>query len=347
MCWKTNIMHFKKFASLVAIQLCVPIFSVATIFGQASQRQPAQDTFMITPSLPKNIDVWDVLSEDRLEGQIEEFDYKSIRFNDGQKVRDLPSDRVTAVYPQWRTDEAKQAHQLFSERRYRAAIPKMKVAIAGQIPVWQQRMLIAELIDCVAALGVPHEAGRLFLESLAPYQPPVMLYAVLPLNWTTDEPDAATRNAAIQWLDGESETAQLLGASWLLLGDKANAAQARLAQLQKSKLAVIAVLAVAQSWRLTPPSTTMEKLVGWLDFRDRQLRPLQIGPTEFLADRLHRIGQADLAVGQWSRIASLHTDRYHRAAAALKAAQRQLQQQERIEEAKRLQAWIEQLQAVQ
>jgi hypothetical protein len=317
------------------------------VCGQEDKSDKPQDQFLYAPLPPKSMDAWEVLPMDRLEGNIEEFDEKVIRFNDGEKVRELASDRVAAVYPVWRTDEAIKAHQLYTERRYRPAIAQLKAAVTSKIPVWQQRLLIAELVDCVAALGVTHEAGRLFLESLAPYQPPAKLYATLPMNWTSEEGDAPTRAAAAKWLTSESEVAQLLGASWLLLGAEGATAQAKMAQLQKSKLAPIAALAVTQQWRLTPPSATVEKLQAWLDFRDRLLEPLQIGPTEFLAERLSRTGQIDLAIGQWSRIASLHAERYHRAAAALKAAQSQLQQQGRTEESKRLQAWIEQLQAVQ
>lgn len=64
--------------------------------------------------------------------------------------------------------------------------------------------------------------------------------------------------------------------------------------------------AASQGWRLTLPPQTMSNLAGWLEQRDKLIPPLQLGPTEFIADRLMRIGQTDLAVGQWMRIASQH-----------------------------------------
>ena len=80
-----------------------------------------------------------------------------------------------------------------------------------------------------------------------------------------------------------------------------------------------------------------------MDYRDRMLQPLQLGPTEFLADRLQRIGETDLAIGQWMRIATLHADRYDRARRALTAAADSLTRQGRPAEAKKIEAWIDEL----
>jgi hypothetical protein len=303
------------------------------------------DTFLYAPVYTKSIDVWNPPVAERMSGTIEEFNEESIIFLQDGERRELPSNRVAAVQPVWKSELAAKAHQLFMDRQYKQAIEAIPAAVKSNLPRWQQRLLIAHIVDSAVAIGSVKGAAGVFLDSLAPNQPPAMLYSSLPLCWTSDEPDRLLRQAAMEWLDSDNEVAQLVGASWLLLGAESEAARRKLVRLQTSKREPIAALAVVQGWRLVSPSDTAAKLPGWFDYRDRLIEPLQIGPTEFLADRLSRIGMTELAIGQWSRIASVHPGRYHRGAKALQAAQVQLQQQGRTEESKRLQAWIEQLQA--
>jgi len=136
-----------------------------------------------------------------------------------------------------------------------------------------------------------------------------------------------------------------LGASWMLLGPDREAARAKLLKLHDSKNEAIASIAMAQSWRLVPPLETSAKLAEWFEFRDRLIEPLQIGPTEFIAERCARTGMIDLAIGQWSRIATMHSNRSHRAWNALNAAARTLNQQNRAEEANRFLTWAEEFRA--
>ncbi len=339
------------------VALCVsPGLLPLNLFGQAPPAMDApqqtlveaqpQDIFEYAPVRTKSTDVWNPLATDRLAGSIEEFNDQTIIFIENGARRELPSHRVLSIQPVWKSEAAVAAHRLFTERRYQSAIEAIPQAVKSNIPRWQQRLLIAELIDAAVATGSLKGACSVFLDSLAPNQPPAMLYSSLPLCWTTEEPDRLVRQAAVDWLASSSEAAQLLGASWLLLGADGQAAQRKLRQLQGSKTEPISALAVAQAWRLATPTETETNLAAWFEYRDRMLEPLQLGPTEFLADRLSRIGKIELAVGQWARIASVHAGRYHRASKALLAAQQRLQEQGRTEEAKRLQAWIEQLQPV-
>lgn len=345
--------HFFLVISLTffACSSCLPIANAQTVaaqtFASASLTETKQplDSILYAPAVTKSFDIWNPRAADRLLGTIEEFDDQRLVFVEGEKRRELPSNRVMQVEPIWLTPAAVSAHKLFSERKYREAKEAITKAATNDLPRWQQRLLVAEIVDVFTALGDIRIAGGIYLKSLAPNHPPAMLYAQLPMNWTTVEPDRALYEAAVEWLEQPDECAQLLGASWLLLGPDREPARAKLLKLQGSKLEVIAGLAVAQGWRLVPPPETESKLSKWLEYRDRLIQPLQIGPTEFLADRLARVGMIDQAIGQWSRIATIHGDRPHRAAVALAAAQRLLTQQGRLDEAKRFQEWAEQFAA--
>ncbi len=303
------------------------------------------DAFLYAPVITKSVDVWNVPQADRLTGSIEELDDQRIVFIEKENRREIPSDRVMQVAPVWRTQLAADAHQLFAARRYRDAKDAIAKAVTNNLPRWQQRLLAAEFVDVFAALGEYRLAGGVFLKSLAANKPPAMLLAHMPMNWTSLEPDRLHYEAAVEWLASDDEFAQLLGVSWMLLGPDREAAGAKLAKLQNSRNANIAALANAQSWRLVPPLETTAKLEEWFDFRARLIEPLQIGPTEFIAERCARTGKIDLAIGQWSRIATLHTNQPYRIWNALNAAARILKQHDRAEEAKRFLSWAEEFKA--
>jgi hypothetical protein len=294
--------------------------------------------------LTDKVDPWNPPAAVVLTGEVKQLDGDRLAMleSDGSP-RTVPSAQIVSIEPQWRTAAAAAAHTQFVERKYKAVVAAVPTALKSDLVQWQQRLLIAELVQSVEALGEPRLAGIYFL-SLAKSNPPHLLYAAMPLCWTVAQPDEALKAEAHKWLLDENEAAQLLGASWLLLDDPGSQAKQVLGQLRSSKNSAIAQLATLQGWRLTPPPQTMSELTRWLEYRDRLIPPLQLGPTEFIADRLMRIGRGDLALGQWMRIASGHTDHPHRCALALKAAAAQLQRAGRAEEAQSLEAWIDSLQ---
>jgi hypothetical protein len=288
-------------------------------------------------------DAWTEPLGYQLSGEVLQFeaDKLVLKLADGTS-RTILSRQVTQVDPDWRNDQAGNVHQLFVNKNYAEVIEQVPAVLKTGLPAWQQRALIAELVQAADALGNPRTAGILFL-NLAASKPPALLYTDMPLCWTVREPDRALQSEAVKWLSRDDDPARLLGASWLLFGDQRDAAARAITQLQSSEIEAIAQLAVAQSWRIVPPPQTREKLTQWMEYRDKLLSPLQLGPTELLADRLMRIGETQLAIGQWMRIATMHADRYHRAAQALESAATQLQRLGRDEEAKRLEPWVKEL----
>ncbi len=293
--------------------------------------------------LTEKSDAWTVPLTVQLEGEIKQLDGQRLAMieSDGSP-RTVPSQQIVRITPQWRNAAAADVHQMFVERKIKEVVKGVPEALQSNLVQWQQRLLIAELVQSVDALGNPQAAGSYFL-SLAKSDPPHLLYADMPMCWSVCEPDEALREQAHQWLQDESEAAQLMGASWLLFGERSTEAKRAFSQLVRSQNSAIAQMAAIQGWRLTPPPQTMSNLTQWFELRDRLIPPLQLGPTEFIADRLMRIGQTELAIGQWLRIASQHADHPHRAAKAIQSAAAQLKRLGRDEEAQRLEAWINQL----
>lgn len=314
------------------------------IHGQADAQ--AEHTVWVGPSARKSTEAsWE--SEQPISvfsGSIKQFDAQELVLLDagsGQLTR-IESSRIDRVEFDWPTQDARRFAELVSQHEYEQAVRALDAALKSGVPRWQQRFLVAAAVRCLDAIDSQSSAGILFL-NLAATDPPPMLYADIPLAWTARETSAAVASKATEWLASSQETAQLLGASWLLFGANGEAAQAALEKLRTSSNPTVAALAQTQYWRTVPPPQTLQRLPEWLELIETLPQPLRIGPTEFVADRLMRIGESDLAIGYWVRIASLHPERYHRAALALKTAQELLKRNDRQDEAERLTPWIEEL----
>jgi hypothetical protein len=281
--------------------------------------------------------------------QIVEYAGRIVNFDDGQLLIELlsgegerlPSGQVQSLSIAWSEPALVNAMGFFERREYRQAISALDEARKG-LPTWKQRFVIEKIVQAAVALDNERTAGILFL-NLAASKPPALIYGSMPLCWTVREVPRPLADEARNWLKSEDEAAQLLGASWLLFGAERDAAAKTLARLKASNNPSIAQLAVAQGWRLTPPPETLAQLPGWFKFRDGLPEALQLGPTEFLADRLQRIGEVDLAIGEWSRIATKHRERYDRALRALTSAADNLKRLQRTAEVDLIKGWIDRL----
>ncbi len=262
-----------------------------------------------------------------LSGKIDKLDQQTVEFissENGQR-RKLPSDRIERIDVSWGSEAAAQAHERFLKREYVAVLKNNdEVLRAGGFPRWQQVILLSEIVQSFEAIGKPESAGKYFL-ILAQQSPPDFLFATIPLNWDSRESSPAMIKAAQEWLADKEEVPGLLGASWLLLGAQNDEARQRLQKLQSSSNRTIARLAAVQLWRAVPPSETTGLTQKWYQARDSLSLPMQLGPTEFLAERFSRIDKPALAIGEWLRIAATYPQHPHRAAAALEHASQRLE----------------------
>jgi hypothetical protein len=210
---------------------------------------------------------------------------------------------------------AAEFHNLFVQREYASAIKRGAESMkqAGT-PVWQQRIILAEMIESMMAIGKPYLACQLYI-SLAKENSPQLLLSTIPLSWGDDKleaDNAKIQQAASDWLLSDNESIQLLGAGWLLTGSKRLLAIETLKGLSKSKTMWIASYARCQLWRIAPPAEIQSNLLPkWIAERDRLPFAMQTGPTMLLAHRMSQAGESMLASSEWLRVATLHADRYH------------------------------------
>ncbi len=313
------------------------------ICAQSQEQFDASDSVGYLLSLPKAYDPWNPPAEKRARGQIRSLDGEElVLVQEGGVTLRMASQRVVSADFSWRTEEARQSSELVKQQKYRQAITRIPTAYQSGVPRWQQRFLIAQLVQSLHAIGEVKRAGIIFL-NLVESAPPDLLYADMPLCWTVVEPSSALQQQALDWMEMDTEEARLLGASWLLQVAEQPEAIRQLRALARSENLTVAQLATMQLWRVVPPPDVESKLHGWMAIRDQLIQPLQLGPTELLADRAMRIGKWEIAVGQWMRIATTNEGRYHRVLPALESAVQQLENSGRRDEAKKVEAWILQL----
>ncbi|MEZ6133831.1 MAG: hypothetical protein R3C53_02865 [Pirellulaceae bacterium] len=329
-----------RLCCLLVLSLC---FSPTTTgLGQAYDEVVVRDKPKQSTSASVKSDPWLSVTTRVLRGKIEGVNGKELLLVDGSgQPQRVECAQVQSIAVAWQDPAVLAALDLFRQRKYQESMLAINATLA-KVPTWQHPLLVAKIVEAASAAGDQRVAGRLFLQ-LAAADPPPIIYADMPLCWTVCDPNQAMLDAAQQWLAAEGDASKLMGASWLLFSADSETARQALLQLQASENTTIAKLAVAQSWRIEPPPDTMGQLSQWLAFRDSLLEPLQLGPTEFLADRLMRVGQTDLAIGQWMRIATHPNKRHHRAVSSLESAASMFVQLGKTEEAEKVKLWIKNL----
>lgn len=330
-----------RFDSFARVAVAVCIFS-SCILSAAWARAEAPHTITLVARPTKSETAWDKRVRLTRSGKVLSFDSKRVvlELSDGER-KGFNSSLVAAIDFEWATPAARAAMQLCDAQKYREAIPALEKAYP-ELPLWQQKLMLGRLVGCLSAIGEDRIAGIIFLNATQA-DLPAIVYQDAPLAWTPKQPAGRLATEAEKWLRGETEHERLLGASWSLTGSGRNEAAAVLRKLKASSDPSIAALATAQTWRTSTPPETLQQLTQWISFRDKLSLPLQLGPTQFLADRSARVGQPDIAVAQWLRIASLYPDRQFHAGQALDRAEQQLRTLQRTTEALSVVEWKQQL----
>ncbi len=248
----------------------------------------------------------------------------------GQAATTFPGDQVIGIEVGWKLEAFAQVHQSFKKQDFAEVVRAGQAALQlTGAPRWQQRLLVCEMVESASAMGQWQLAGKIF-GYMVRDDPPMLLLAVLPVPWSDESLTVgkSMREAALGWIDEDSPALQLMGASWLMSGDQRGKAVETLQRLARSDRPVITEYARSQLWRTSPPNELLSsQYATWVQERDAMPIVVQAGPTMLMAYRLQQLGEWELAVGEWLRIASLGGDRYHlkrsaidRAIATCKAA---------------------------
>lgn len=320
-------------------------FGMGTANGQV-EKSPRADSSQLWIAEPGDtgLNRWDPRQLFEESGEILDWNSKNVivRRPGAKAGVTIPGDNVVRIEPAWANESFEKIHRAFQERQFDAVVKDglalVNQAKNGDLPLWQVQVILAEMVDASMAKGKLTDAGKLFVglaktKADAKEDLPLLLLATIPLPWGETgflESDlSGMQGLSEAWMASDLEAVQLLGAAWSVGGAKRTMALEKLESLGRSaRSPLVTAYARAQLWRTVPPAEILsDRLPRWISERDKLLVPAQAGPTMLLADRLEKAGQTSLAIPEWLRIATLHSDRYHlatkaiaKAAAALRAA---------------------------
>ena len=233
----------------------------------------------------------------------------------------FPGDLVVGIEPGWKSPAYAQVHSLFEQRKFKEVLQQGQAVLSlAEIPRWQQRVMVCEMVDSAMALQQYSAAARVF-KVLAQDSTPELLMSRIPIPWSDEllRVTPALTQEALGWIESDKPAMQLVGASWLLAGEHRLAAIDKLKSLSSNALPMIAAYSKIQLWRLTIPEEILsDGFLEWVAQRDALPVPLQAGPTMLLAHRLEQANQPKLAIAEWLRVTSMHADRYHLAEQAVR-----------------------------
>lgn len=290
--------------------------AASPLFEGARERLGEPSRIRWTEPGSNTLDRWTPRRIVEIEGVISEWEPSKLVLVQRQSnaVITFPGDNVVGLEPGWRLEAYAEVHKLYAAGKFSEVLQQGQAALKlTGAPRWQQRMLVAEMVEAASAMGQRAVAGRVF-GYLAKDSPPDLLLATIPLPWADEALNAGNAIAveAAKWMDEESDAMKLLGASWSLSGPLRPKALEILQTLAKSESAILSGYARAQLWRTVPPDAIRSgELPKWIELRDGLPMAAQAGPSVLLGLRLEQAGEKEMAIAEWLRVATLHADRFH------------------------------------
>jgi hypothetical protein len=182
-----------------------------------------------------------------------------IRLKADSAVKVFPASEVLEVEtPQ--TEWQRRGLQLLAQHDAVHARDELLFALDKEERSWVRRQILAALVRCALHEGDYVQAGTRFL-ALQKSDPKTRDFKLIPLVWAPQEVTGALREEAQTWLQSSSETAKLMGASFLFEDPKFHVlALATLKDLSTSTDRRLQMLAQAQVWRSRLSSTEISRI---------------------------------------------------------------------------------------
>ena len=237
----------------------------------------------------------------------------------------IAAQRVISVQTDWPPRKVA-GDQLFVEGKYDGALGAYVEALRAEPRGWAQRQILADCVKCLKQLGRIEQAGDAFLR-LVQSDPDTLHFNLIPLSWQAEQPSPQREQKALAWMHNtSSETARLIGASWLLAAAHRAPAIETLRGLTAGAQPRVASLAEAQLWRTRIAVADDEELRRWQDMVGKMPAEVRAGPYFVLGQGLAARGQSRQAALALLRIPILYADGDRPlSAAALLSAARELE----------------------
>ncbi|NOX56822.1 MAG: tetratricopeptide repeat protein, partial [Planctomycetes bacterium] len=204
----------------------------------------------------------------------------TVRLRSSSEPKKYPAEQVIAV----ETSKGRRhalGEELYRQGRVADAQRAFEEALRQEPRVWVRRQILAMLVRCAVWQGDYVAAGERFL-ALVRSDPMTQYFGTIPLAWNgPSSASAALRSRARVWLGNSSDTARLLGASFLLTEVEAQTqAHEVLKELARSRDDRVRSLARAQQWRARLQSGDVGRLelAHWEEDIERMPQGIRGGP---------------------------------------------------------------------
>ena len=230
-------------------------------------------------------------------GSVMEYTGGLLRIRTGDQLREFDANRVVDLQT-GRLQSHIDGLKAFDSGKPEDAANLLNSALKDESRTWMRREILAALVRVELAMERHAAAARHFL-ALEASDPTTRHFRLIPLDWSTDPPDAALAAEARSWIAaGANDTARLLGASLLLFDPAASADAARiLDELASRTDARIYTLARAQLWRRTLARGKVPEgeITRWEDRVSDIPEPLRGGAWYLIGRAWSEIGNPDRA----------------------------------------------------
>ncbi|MCA9262921.1 MAG: hypothetical protein KDA60_03695 [Planctomycetales bacterium] len=265
-----------------------------------------------------------------ISGEIEDIREGQILIRVGTSTRPIPVLDVVQIESTWQPAHRSADHQL-SHHAWDAALIAYRQAYEAEQRPWCRRLLVKQMAVALQGQGQDARAALLLLQILE-VDPASTYVSNLPLAWPVRARTAAEQQQASLWIDESLPAAQLLGASWLLVGNERQQALNTLSSLTEHTNPLIAQLALAQIWRVTPASSE-PALAQRRELVAKFHSTIQAGPRFVLIEAARNDAPpADIAI-DLLRIPILYPEQTCLVPEALAAAAEVLRNNDRVDEA--------------
>ena len=234
----------------------------------------------------------------------------------------LDSQRVVGIETNW-AEAVVTGDEQWQRRDYRSALAAYRKGLKSENRVWAQRQVIEKLIWCLRYEQRHREAGDLFL-ALYRSDPSTQYFPVIPLAWTTSQPEGELQQRAEAWLADESAVARVMGASRLLPTAKRGQAL-RILETFDDPDARLVYLARAQIWRTQLARATVADVDAWLSSVEQMPDPIRAGPYFLIATAQARLQLSEDAALSFLRLPILYPKHRDLSARSLFKAAEQLE----------------------
>lgn len=234
--------HFNHASTgcLSVLHQCLSVAPVLLLASSALAQPP--DTLTIATGA-------DHAGRQRMTGRVIDFTGNELRWeNAAGSQTTVAADRVVKIESNW-SDAHRLANNQFDSGQYAAALTAYGKAISSESRLWVRRLILARAVWCCRNTNQQHRAVRTFL-ALVGSDPQTPYMECIPLAWTSTPADSAIMATARQSLSLDAPAAaQLVAASWLVIGTDSQRATETLRRLSTHDDRRLALLAETQLWR--------------------------------------------------------------------------------------------------